>query len=166
MRRLTLAAALTLALVSPLAFAGEPPPGPLSPACALLTPSVAEAWGRTANSTHDGGAAQYGMSNCSWYGAENAMLIATLMDAELTASMGGPEKTFDMYLRSFGAASEAKPETLEGIGEKAVLLLDGEPGLQSAVLMILKGERIVSVSLTMTDHDNAVAVARAIAENF
>lgn len=165
MRRLTFAASLSLALAMP-AFAGEPPKGPLSPACALLTPSVAEAWGRDGGEARDGGPAQYGMSNCSWYGPQNAMLVVTLMEGDQIAGMGGPEKTFDMYLKSFGAGMKAEPETLEGIGDKAVLLLEGDPAMQSAVLMILKGERVVSISLSMIDRDTAIAVGGAVAANF
>ncbi len=165
MRRIFASLMLSAAL-SLTPQAESAPAGPQSPACALLTPEVATAWGREAKHVSDGGPAQSGMSNCSWASDDFANLIVTLMEGETIAMMGGPEKTFDMYLRSFNAGMKVEPEELEGIGEKATLLLEGEGDMQSAVLMILKGERIVTISTSRTSHDAMIAIGKAVAANF
>lgn len=153
-----------LALAATLTARAEP--APESPACALLTPDVATAWNRTVATTRDGGPPQSGMSNCSWTGEDYALLMVTLMDGETITQMGGPEKTFDGYLRSFNAGMKVTPEPLDGIGEKAVLLLEGDDQMRSAVLMILKDEKVVAISLSQTDRETAVAIGAAVAGNF
>lgn len=164
--RLIHAGLMTLAFAMAPATATEPPPGPLSPACALLTPEVAAAWTQAAADTSDDGPAQYGMSNCQWTSASYGHLIVTLMDTETTSKMGGAEKTFDQYLKSFAFGAKATPEPLDGIGDKAAIILEGEGDMQSATLMIMKGERVVSISVSPTTRDIALAVANAVAANF
>lgn len=137
-----------------------------SPACALMTDEVAAAWGHTVQHTGDGGPAQSGMSNCSWASDDFANLIVSVMEGDVIDQMGGAERTFDMYLRSFNAGMKVEPEVLEGLGDKATLLLEGEGDMQSAVLMILNGERVITISASRIDHDTVIAVGKAVAANF
>jgi hypothetical protein len=149
--------ALALAAV---AHAAEPP---ASPACALLSENEAIVIVNGAPVIGDGGAAQNGYSDCAWSNTGGGAVLSLLY---WSADAFTPDQTAEQRYEKIAAALKLRhlPVTnLPGLGEHALLLDEGSPGLAAYTVIVLDHGAVAQLADRGVTRSATLDAAKAIA---
>lgn len=139
------------------------PEPPQSPACALLSEDEAIRAVRGAPTLSDGGAADEGYSDCAWSTAGGSVLSLIFWQGDHFTVEG---KTAEEHYAGLAAAMKRRNlpfDPVSGIGDRALLLDEGSPGLIAYTLIVLKTGSVVQLSGRGLGRSETLEAARAIA---
>lgn len=137
---------------------------PQSPACALLNEEEAIRAVSGSLLVSDGGPATKGYSDCAWSNAGGGAVMSLIFWAPDFFEAGG--KSAEAHYNGLAAALKRRNlpiEAMSGLGERALMLDEGSPGLAAYTLIVLQGGAVAQLTQRGVGRSQTLDAAQAIA---